>query len=240
MLKEGEPMRRGFTLIELLVVIAIIAILAAILFPVFAKAREKARQSSCLSNVKQIALAILQYAQDYDEGFPNIYQWNSSAGPYWGIIQDLDPYIKSIQVHDCPSADMKSYVNNSLGSRSYGYHLQLFPSVSPGAKMGTIVRPAEIVMMGDVVEDCNLPGWMLLPSQGAMKTNYDGSNCSICGQTHNSYFPNHGSWQQPGFNVIERHNGTANIGFCDGHAKAMKHSTLYNGGSNAPYFNYTQ
>jgi prepilin-type N-terminal cleavage/methylation domain-containing protein len=60
-------MKRGFTLIELLVVIAIIAILAAILFPVFAKAREKARQTSCLSNCKQIALACLQYAQDYDE-----------------------------------------------------------------------------------------------------------------------------------------------------------------------------
>ena len=60
-------MRKGFTLIELLVVIAIIAILAAILFPVFAKAREKARQTSCLSNVKQIALGMLMYAQDYDE-----------------------------------------------------------------------------------------------------------------------------------------------------------------------------
>jgi prepilin-type N-terminal cleavage/methylation domain-containing protein len=62
--------RKGFTLIELLVVIAIIAILAAILFPVFAKAREKARQTSCLSNEKEIALAILMYTQDYDEKFP--------------------------------------------------------------------------------------------------------------------------------------------------------------------------
>ena len=65
--------KRGFTLIELLVVIAIIAILAAILFPVFAKAREKARQTTCLSNVKQITLGILQYAQDYDERFPMLY-----------------------------------------------------------------------------------------------------------------------------------------------------------------------
>lgn len=231
--------QRGFTLIELLVVIAIIAILAAILFPVFAKAREKARQSSCLNNVKQISLAILQYCQDYDEGFPNIYQWNSSSGPFWGIIQSTEPYVKSTQVHDCPSADMKSTLT-SLGSRSYGYHLGLFPSIATAPKMGSILRPAEIVMMGDVVEDCNLQGWMLYPSQGKMKMDPDGSNCTLCGARHNSLFINHGSWQQPGFNVIERHNGMANIGFCDGHAKAMKHSTLYNNGNNAPYFNYTQ
>ncbi len=74
-------MRKGFTLIELLVVIAIIAILAAILFPVFAKAREKARQTSCLSNMKQIGLASMMYAQDYDERLPG------SCGPRtdWGV-----------------------------------------------------------------------------------------------------------------------------------------------------------
>ncbi len=73
-------MRRGFTLIELLVVIAIIAILAAILFPVFAKAREKARQSSCLSNMKQIVLGTMQYAQDYDERLPMRWLATDSAG----------------------------------------------------------------------------------------------------------------------------------------------------------------
>ncbi|MHB8994361.1 MAG: prepilin-type N-terminal cleavage/methylation domain-containing protein [Armatimonadota bacterium] len=90
-------MRRGFTLIELLVVIAIIAILAAILFPVFAKAREKARQSSCQSNLKQIGLAVLSYAQDYDErSTPEM------VGDYWwtDIVQ---PYIKNTQIMVCPS-----------------------------------------------------------------------------------------------------------------------------------------
>jgi prepilin-type N-terminal cleavage/methylation domain-containing protein len=88
--------RRGFTLIELLVVIAIIAILAAILFPVFGRARENARRSSCVSNLKQIGLAVIQYTQDYDEGMPRTY------AP--GFRDVLQPYIKSKQIFICPSA----------------------------------------------------------------------------------------------------------------------------------------
>ncbi|MCX7598723.1 MAG: DUF1559 domain-containing protein, partial [Armatimonadetes bacterium] len=109
-------MRKGFTLIELLVVIAIIAILAAILFPVFARAREKARQTSCLSNIKQITLAALMYIQDYDE------RWTASrlsttnppapggpyATPYCGTIywwwDMVKPYVKNDQIIICPSA----------------------------------------------------------------------------------------------------------------------------------------
>ena len=101
-------MRRGFTLIELLVVIAIIAILAAILFPVFARAREKARQSSCLSNLKQLGTAGMMYMQDYDET-----HWLTSAahltacataqtpGAVW--YHALEPYVKNAQVFKCPS-----------------------------------------------------------------------------------------------------------------------------------------
>src|SRR5579862_4815942 len=96
--------RKGFTLIELLVVIAIIAILAAILFPVFASAREKARQISCASNEKQLALATLQYTQDFDEVFP---YGNSLWSQNWGIDRDnwsgaIAPYIKSTGVFACP------------------------------------------------------------------------------------------------------------------------------------------
>jgi prepilin-type N-terminal cleavage/methylation domain-containing protein/prepilin-type processing-associated H-X9-DG protein len=90
---------RGFTLIELLVVIAIIAILAAILFPVFAQAREKARQISCLSNLKQLGLADMQYTQDYDEAGPN---GNYFYGAPGGWASEIYPYVKSAAVYRCP------------------------------------------------------------------------------------------------------------------------------------------
>ncbi|MGE5531121.1 MAG: DUF1559 domain-containing protein, partial [Bacteroidota bacterium] len=109
-------MRRGFTLIELLVVIAIIAILAAILFPVFAKAREKARQSSCLSNVKQLSLAMMQYVQDYDESFPMAwcYFGTPEAMQIWKI--HVAPYVKNTQVFVCPSCG----IFNQPGNSDYG------------------------------------------------------------------------------------------------------------------------
>src|SRR4028118_560172 len=107
---------RGFTLIELLVVIAIIAILAAILFPVFARARENARRASCQSNLKQIGLGVMQYIQDYDEKFPPTYVSLDGAAGYTapavnttpaanadqGWAQIIQPYMKSTQLLQCP------------------------------------------------------------------------------------------------------------------------------------------
>src|SRR5581483_8017016 len=100
--------RRGFTLIELLVVIAIIAILAAILFPVFARAREQARRTACLSNMKQIGTALHMYAQDYDENFPQRYGDCCAVADFENGYQRtwknmLMPYIKSKDVFKCPS-----------------------------------------------------------------------------------------------------------------------------------------
>ena len=109
-------LRVGFTLIELLVVIAIIAILAAILFPVFSQARDKARQTSCLSNAKQVGLAVLQYTQDYDEKYPS---------NHWGIYLILvQPYMRNWEMWRCPSYSgvytvrICFWVNNASGCAS--------------------------------------------------------------------------------------------------------------------------
>src|SRR5262245_31487456 len=100
--------KRGFTLIELLVVIAIIAILAAILFPVFAQARPKARQATCLSNLKQIGLGVMMYAQDYDEAYPSASATSAVGVTSWepegsgrNIKELIVPYTKNLNIWQC-------------------------------------------------------------------------------------------------------------------------------------------
>ena len=115
MFKAQSRSRAGFTLIELLVVIAIIAILAAILFPVFAKAREKARQISCASNERQIGLGFLQYTQDNDENYPT--GSAGSLGEGWG--GRVYPYVKSTGVFKCPDDNQQSTINTANGLVSY-------------------------------------------------------------------------------------------------------------------------
>lgn len=185
-------MRRGFTLIELLVVIAIIAILAAILFPVFAKAREKARQSSCLSNEKQIALGIMQYCQDYDERFP---MYADAAYSYnWDTA--IAPYLKNTQVLQCPS------FSGAAGTR-YGVNYPHVCWTSGAAALGTITRPASIAMLFETQYD----------NGGVLKLAY----CRSCWPTS----PNAGA-ALSGFPSVPRHNEGLNIAYCDGHCKWLK------------------
>jgi prepilin-type N-terminal cleavage/methylation domain-containing protein len=108
--------RKGFTLIELLVVVAIIAILAAILFPVFAQAREKARQTTCASNLRQLGLSAMMYMQDYDDRYVPWYGSHPTNGQGWSSI--LTPYVKNEQMFTCPSDGIKRS-NPKLGKRSY-------------------------------------------------------------------------------------------------------------------------
>ncbi len=196
-------MRRGFTLIELLVVIAIIAILAAILFPVFARAREKARQANCLSNTRQISLGILQYAQDYDEVMvPNavaVYSYLSPDGTPINVsppsamlwMYMTYPYVKNVQVYTCPSYSDGWSATTYDGSCGYGKNTFL-GSVS----LARIDEPANTILICD--SNYYLSDW-------DVRADPDASSGS-----DNADPPRDG------------HNGGANFGFCDGHSKWMK------------------
>lgn len=165
---------KAFTLIELLVVIAIIAILAAILFPVFAQARAKARQIACLSNLKQIATATMMYAQDYDESYPCGWTATSDTGLVWRVA--LTPYVKmgnvtpenmydkTVPLFQCPQ--------NKLAWSSYGYNLaemttfeQDWSGVSllgyKGVSAAALNKPASLVIFSDAAafnQAGSLPG----------------------------------------------------------------------------------
>jgi prepilin-type N-terminal cleavage/methylation domain-containing protein/prepilin-type processing-associated H-X9-DG protein len=115
----------GFSLIELLVVIAVIAVIAALLFPVFAQAREKARQATCTSNLRQLSAAVFAYAQDYDECLPFLaYNDRNHLGEDWQV--STRPYVKSAAVWQCPSAP--DYTTNGTYCRSFGLPFMLEPS----------------------------------------------------------------------------------------------------------------
>lgn len=141
-------LNKAFTLIELLVVIAIIAILAAILFPVFAKAREAARASSCRSNMKQLGTGMYMYVQDYDETYPG----RSQLAGHWGYA--VQPYIKNFQVFSCPS-NAANTANATGGPdpagsgqflrRSYGMNAWIYD----GKAMASIDAPADRILFGE-------------------------------------------------------------------------------------------
>lgn len=188
-------MRRAFTLIELLVVIAIIAILAAILFPVFARAREKARQASCQSNHKQIVTAVMMYAQDYDERLPDY--WYTGAGgtsTWWQqfgytgpcyecALVDCYPYIKNMQLTVCPSKEV-----GRMGHGSIAFQCR-FRTL----KLAEITQPA----MGPMIFDANCH-WVNPYADSA------GTGFNTC---------NGGRIAQ------DRHNGGMNVAYADGHVK---------------------
>jgi len=153
--QSGSSLRAAFTLIELLVVIAIIAILAAILFPVFARARENARRSSCQSNLKQIGLGLLQYTQDYDEKFP--YGAVLAADPTgWrgvGWAGASFPYIKSAQIFHCPSDTNGGGAPTAAGSSSISY---AFAVPLAGKSLASVQESARQVMSDEISTKANV------------------------------------------------------------------------------------
>ncbi len=242
MVSSNFRAQRGFTLIELLVVIAIIAILAAILFPVFAQAREKARQTSCLSNLRQIGTATLMYLQDYDETFP-LYQYSDCVGytcyQYWFGLRTptgwdknkglLYPYMKNAQIQRCPSWTGKSKFGDGngygynwgyLGSDYYqGYN---FPPVNP-ASLASLSSSSDKIAFSD-------SGYVNTPWYGG-----DGSIQETPGIDPPSQWYGNPTID---FRHVDNskkidvaaqtvtHNGYANIAWADGHAKSMKQSAV--------------
>ncbi len=209
--KSVRARSAGFTLIELLVVIAIIAILAAILFPVFAQAREKARSASCMSNLKQVGLAVLQYNQDYDEMFgPCIYR-SSAAQCINTIFHILQPYIKNAQIMVCPSDATPLNINVT------------FNVFGGGGVCAPQLRASHIpnVVLFNSPPNNNIPGAAQRPLNSSARVNspvdiamfWDGRLTAAGGSANFSAF------HSP---VNAQHQGGLNVAWADGHAKFMR------------------
>ncbi|MDR3709757.1 MAG: DUF1559 domain-containing protein [Capsulimonadaceae bacterium] len=235
-------MRRwGFTLIELLVVIAIIALLAAVLFPVFATAREKARQSACISNMKQVGIASLQYLQDYDE---TLFTGQYSSGQRWSV--DLFPYVKSVNVYWCPDDPS---LEGKCVSYCYNNDLNLFQtgmSVYPGTPLSLFGSPARTVLFCEVTGNDYNGGYD--PTSGASWVQYDpaghgtggpydphgngetGYPCS--GQTlmYATGWMRYSTWHNSACETYQSPTGRHSKGSCyllaDGHAKWLAASAV--------------
>ena len=222
--------RRGFTLIELLVVIAIIAILASILFPVFARARENARRASCQSNLKQIGLGFVMYAQDYDEHMPSGFLANTGV-PYpngtaytyqsWRVA--VFPYVKSVQLFNCPSASaiLEWKGDYKITQAAYAYNY-LAPNVpNPGISMGTAVASgASLAAIPDTA------GTILVTESSSATTRFDPSHFPTEANLKSSDACVDPAFYYTSVCLRTRHLDTMNTLFVDGHVKSMKWQTI--------------
>ena len=207
-------MKRAFTFLEVLLVLFVVGVLAALLFPVFSRARENSRRSSCQSNLKQIGLGFLQYVRDYDETFPLAYTDNDASGAYnanfdKGWADNVQPYIKSTQVFQCPG-EPSAYAP-PLRATDYWYSAP----ISQEETIASLRKPAQTVMCGDGVA---MPA-AFMATHGALA--YDGDAPSL------KY--NGDVWDTTEQTVGQggrRHLDGMNFLFCDGHVKWLHPETV--------------
>ena len=222
--------RKGFTLIELLVVIAVIAILAAILFPVFARARDNARRSSCQSNLKQIGLGLLQYTQDYDETLPtaekNVVgsggapptQWSAPANAtsvyattsVQNWFKELEPYTKSWQIYRCPSA--ANGTMTALSAPTYEPYGDSNASYRPNSlllqrRLSALQQAANLVAMHESLAPSHTVIYRPTPQNFSLSPSFPLASTHVMT-----------SWAEP----FPMHFDGANRLFCDGHVKWAK------------------
>jgi prepilin-type N-terminal cleavage/methylation domain-containing protein/prepilin-type processing-associated H-X9-DG protein len=215
---------RGFTLIELIVVITIMSILAAILFPVFAHAREKARASICLSNCRQIGVGIMLYSQDYEEAYP-LYAHYPNHDHWW--FEVIQPYIRSEDVFACPDVGVHQ-PSASYGWNGYGANYEHVIMYGPGwswtqepgtqgpARQSNLGRPAETIMIADAQGET---GW-------AKGWGWAAVYCTI--DLPNGVFWYRDVGLDKTWGLSDRHNEGGNYILADGHARWMRRETVIN------------